>query len=186
MHADRSPAEEKVAAGAESDLLTRARAGDTAAFEALYRAYAGRVYAVCLRLAAHTGLAEELTQDTFVNAWKTLGEFRGDSAFSSWLHRIAVNAALFRSRTDRRRTLRIVSTDEQPDPAVEGTELSALTAIDLEQALRALPLQARAVFVLHEIEGYQHEEIGEMMNIAPGTSKAQLHRARARLKELLA
>ncbi len=166
-------------------LIRRAQAGDVAAFERLYRANVGRVYAVCLRLAADPVRADELTQDAFVRAWEKLGSFRGDAAFSTWIHRIAVNAFLMSTRADSRRSsrLRVVG-----DP-VEVETSSRLPApeigIDLERAIGGLPDGARAVFVLHDIEGYQHEEIAQLMNIAPGTSKSQLHRARRLLREAL-
>jgi len=167
-------------------VVRRAQSGNVAAFEELYRTHVGRVYAVCLRIVADAGLAEELTQEAFVSAWNTLGEFRGESAFASWIHRIAVNAVLVHIRSDRRRRARIGSTDEIIELAGENDEGTRLASIDLEHAISLLPSQARAVFVLHEIEGYQHDEIASMMAIAPGTSKAQLHRARTRLKEMLA
>ena len=182
---DGTTAQDATATGAESGLVHRAQSGDVAAFEGLYRSHVGRVYALCLRLAADARLAEELTQEAFVLAWNRLAEFRGESAFSSWIHRIAVNTALLHFRSDRRRLARIGSTEEINEPVHAGGEEQHLAAIDLERAIGLLPAQARAVFVLHEIEGYQHDEIAAMMDIAPGTSKAQLHRARTRLKEIL-
>ncbi len=167
------------------DLVQRAQAGDTGAFEALYRAHVGRVYAICLRMTADETRAVELTQDTFVRAWQSLGSFRGESAFASWLYRVCVNVVLGHLRAARRRAARLLPTDDlarfdrpQPDP-LPGT------GIDLEQAIAALPPQARSVLILHEVEGYRHEEIAEMMGIAPGTSKAHLHRARQLLKQAL-
>lgn len=180
-----APGQETRSAEIAVGVVRRAQSGDVAAFEELYRTHVGRVYAVCLRIVADTGLAEELTQEAFVRAWHTLAEFRGESAFSSWIHRIAVNAALFHMRSDRRRTARIASTDDIAEPVHESGELAQLSAIDLEDAIRLLPPQARTVFVLHEVEGYEHEEIAVMMNIASGTSKAHLHRARRTLKEIL-
>lgn len=174
-----------MAAGTEVGVVERAQAGDVAAFEELYRSAVGRVYAVCLRMVADPGLAEELTQETFVLAWNRLREFRKESAFASWVHRIAVNAALVHRRSDRRRLARIGSTEETTEPVRDSNEGAHLAAVDLENAIALLPPQMRAVFVLREIEGYQHDEIAAMMDIAPGTSKAQLHRARARLKEIL-
>ena len=162
------------------DLVARARAGERAAFEALYRAHVGRVYALCLRLSADRGRAEELTQDTFVLAWQRLGTFRGESAFGSWLHRIAVNAMLGERRATGRRERRVMPLEEPP--AGRAAAPDPALAVDLERAVAALPPGARAVFVLHDIEGYVHEEIGTMMGIAAGTSKAQLHRARRLLR----
>jgi RNA polymerase sigma-70 factor (ECF subfamily) len=163
------------------DLVARSLDGDRAAFEALYRAHVGRVYALCMRLTADRMRAEELTQDTFVQAWRGLTTFRGESAFASWLHRIAVNAALGEHRSTKRRELRVMPLAEPPPGRSEGADV-ALT-LDLERAISALPPGARAVFVLHDIEGYAHEEIAGMMGVAAGTSKAQLHRARRLLRE---
>ena len=170
-----------------TDLVRRAQAGDQAAFHELYRQHVGRVYAVCLRLSADAVRAEELTQDAFVRAWERLRTFRGESAFSSWLHRLAVNVFLAARRAERRRTERVMTSD---DPAAldrgagEGGAAPGL-GIDIERAIAALPAGAREVFVLHDVEGYQHREIAELVGIAEGTSKAQLFRARRLLRELL-
>ena len=163
----------------ERALVARAQAGDLAAFEALYRANLGRVYAVCFRMAGEATLAEELAQDVFVRAWQRLGSFRGESAFSSWLHPLTVNVALSERRSRRRRTARLVTTDEpeafeRPQARPSGPE----AGFDLDRALATLPPGARSVFVLHE-------EIARMTGVATGTSKAQLHRARRLLREAL-
>lgn len=169
----------------DADLVRRAQAGDRAAFERLYRAEIGRIYALCLRLAADPVRATEWAQDTFVQAWQALPRFRGDSAFGSWLHRIAINVALSHLRKRKRFTDRFHSTDDL-EPYDTGLPPSTMGAsFDLERAIASLPPRARLVLVLHEIEGYGHDEIGTMMNIAPGTSKAQLHRARALLRTRL-
>ncbi len=168
----------------EPDYVARARAGDVKAFEHLYRSHVGRVYAVCLRLTADPVRASELTQDAFVRAWERLESFRGDSAFSSWLHRLTVNVVLVAFRSQRRRTARIHTTDMPEQYDSPGTGLPD-AGLDLEQAIAGLPAQARMVFVLHEVEGYGHAEIAELMEVAPGTSKAQLHRARKLLKKAL-
>ena len=170
----------------ERALVARAQAGDLEAFEALYRAHVGRVYAVCYRMAGDATLAEELAQDVFVRAWQRLGSFRGESAFSSWLHPLTVNVALSERRSRRRRTSRFMSTDdpaayERPETRPGGPE----EGFDLDRALATLPPGARSVFVLHDVEGYKHEEIGEMLGVSPGTSKSQLHRARQTLRGLL-
>lgn len=170
-----------VASAVSDDLVARSQDGDRAAFEALYRAHVGRVYALCLRLTADRMHAEELTQDTFVQAWRRLTTFRGESAFASWLHRIAVNAALGEHRSTQRRERRVLPLAEPPPGRSEGAD-AGLT-LDLERAISALPPGARAVFVLHDIEGYAHQEIAGMMGVAAGTSKAQLHRARRLLRE---
>ena len=166
-------------------LIRRAQAGDTRAFEQLYRANVGRVYALCLRLAADPVRAEELTQDAFVSAWEKLDSFRGDAAFSTWIHRIAVNAFLMSTRTDGRRSARLRVVGDSVELETGGRVSAPETGIDLERAIASLPDGARAVFVLHDVEGYQHGEIAELMNIAPGTSKSQLHRARRLLREAL-
>ena len=170
----------------ERALVARAQAGDLEAFEALYRAHVGRVYAVCYRMAGDATLAEELAQDVFVRAWQRLGSFRGESAFSSWLHPLTVNVALSERRSRRRRTSRFMSTDdpasfERPEARRAGPE----EGFDLDRALATLPPGARSVFVLHDVEGYKHEEIAQMTGVATGTSKAQLHRARKLLREVL-
>ncbi|HEV8355615.1 MAG TPA: RNA polymerase sigma factor [Gemmatimonadales bacterium] len=173
------------ASGAVSDLVRLAQAGDDEAFGALYRTHVGRVHALCLRLAGDAHAAAELTQDVFVRAWEALPSFRGESALGSWLHRLAVNVFLGERRMTGRRERRVMATGdpgalerpvEQPAPG---------TRLDLEQAIAALPERARLVFVLHDVEGYQHGEIAQMAGIAEGTSKAQLFRARRLLREAL-
>lgn len=166
------------------DLVRRAQQGDERAFEALYRQTVGRVYAVCLRIAADRGRAEDLTQEVFVRAWRNLRSFREDSAFPTWLHRIAVNVALGADRRQRRYEAR-VRTEAPEQLAAIGAGCVPETDVDLERAIAALPAGARAVFVLHDIEGYRHEEIAERMGIAAGTSKAHLFRARRLLREAL-
>ena len=167
-----------------TDAVRRAQAGDQDAFAALYREHAGRVYALCLRLAGDTVRAEELTQDVFVRAWDRLESFRGDSAFGSWLYRLAVNVVFMDQRSGRRREARVAGV---PDLAVvdTGTESNPGLRLDLEQAIARLPDGARKAFVLHDVEGYRHEEIAEMTGIAVGTSKAQVFRARRLLREAL-
>lgn len=170
---------------AMSDLLSLAQAGDEDAFASLYRAHVGRVHALCLRMAGDAHAAAELTQDVFVRAWEALPAFRGESALGSWLHRLAVNAFLGQRRSSGRREKRVQFAAEpglleRPrDPGTPGL------GMDLEQAIAALPERARLVFVLHDVEGYQHGEIAEMAGIATGTSKAQLFRARRLLREAL-
>lgn len=170
---------------AVSELVQRAQRGDEEAFGALYRAHVGRIHALCLRLSGDAGAAGELTQDVFVRAWEALPSFRGESAFASWLFRLAMNVFLGKRRATGRRERRVFSTAEPAllerahEPGHAGEQL------DLEQAIAALPPGARAVFVLHDVEGYQHGEIARMTGIAEGTSKAQLFRARRLLREAL-
>ena len=158
--------------------------GDRQAFERLYRANVDRVFSVCVRMVSDRQLAEELTQDVFVRAWQKLGLFRGESAFSTWLHRIAVNVVLNRRKADGRQKGRDGGDDETIEsiasrPRVPGDRM------DLEVAIAKLPPGARRVFVLHDVEGYRHEEIATMLGITSGGSKAQLHRARMLLREAL-
>jgi RNA polymerase sigma-70 factor (ECF subfamily) len=167
------------------ELVRRAQAGDRAAFDALYYRNVERVYAVCLRMSGDAGTAERLTQDAFVRAWQKLGSFRGDSAFSSWLHRLAVNVVLGEGRRDRRRLARVenVERPEGLEAAADGPDVEA--GMDLDRAIATLPKGARTVLVLHDIEGYKHEEIAAMLGTAVGTTKAQLHRARRLLRDRL-
>jgi RNA polymerase sigma-70 factor (ECF subfamily) len=170
---------------AVSDLVGRAQAGDQDAFASLYRTHVGRVHALCLRMAGDSQAAADLTQDVFIRAWEALPGFRGDSALGSWLHRLAVNVFLGHKRSSTRREKRVVFAAEPgllERPREAGSP--GLT-MDLEQAIAALPERARLVFVLHDVEGYQHGEIAEMAGIATGTSKAQLFRARRLLRESL-
>lgn len=169
----------------EADVIRRAQDRDMRAFERLYRAHVPRVYAVCLRMTANVTRAEELTQKTFLTVWEKLPLFRGESAFTSWLHRVAVNTVLGDLRAEHRRTQRVFTTE---DPAVFETASNPPPTgvrMDLEQAIAGLPPQARAVFVLHDVEGWQHHEIAEQLGVAVGTTKAQLHRARKLLQEAL-
>ena len=171
-------------------LAKAAAAGDERAFESLYRASSGRVYAVCLRMTGDRERAAELTQDVFVRAWERLDGFRGDSAFDSWLHRIAVNVVLESERSTRRRIARVEPTDELAE--VEGAQMQGRREgqegerMDLEAAIAALPPATRRVFILHDVEGYRHEEISRMTGSAQGTLRAQLFRARRLLMEALA
>ena len=173
------------------DLVARAQSGDQAAFRELYRQHAGRVYALCLRLTGDARDADERTQDVFVRLWDKLGSFRGESAFSSWLHRLAVNVVLNERRTTGRRERRVMPS-EDPSMAVGAHHAAPLRdgggpglSIDLERAIAELPDGAREVFVLYDIEGYGHGEIAQLVGIAEGTSKAQLFRARRLLREKL-
>ena len=176
-----------------TDLVRRAQQGDRDAFQALYREHVGRVYALCLRLSADAVRAEELTQDAFVRAWERLASFRGESAFSSWIYRLTVNVVLQERRTARRRSVRVVTTDdlaavergEQGEQGGAGGDATPGLSLDLERAVAALPPGAREVFVLHDIEGYRHEEIARLTGVAAGTSKAQLFRARRLLRGML-
>lgn len=166
-----------------AELVQRAQNGDQGAFEHLYRQNAGRVYALCLRMSADPARAEELTQAVFVRAWQKLSDFRGDAAFSSWLHRIAVNTTLQGRRGARRRIARNDAYASTSPRVTQPRDVSA--RIDLERAIGCLPSGARTMFVLHDVEGYRQEEIADMLSVAVGTVKSQLHRARRLLREAL-
>lgn len=164
--------------GSESGLLARARAGDVDAFESIYRSHSPTVYALCLRLSAGVQSdASELLQDVFVRAWRGLASFRGDSALSSWLHRLAVNAMLEWARGNSRRLARVIPIDEHEGLDAPGMPNDPDLRLDLESAIARLPAGARTAFVLHDIEGYQHQEIAAQLGVATGTIKAQVHRA---------
>lgn len=162
----------------------RAAAGDRDAFARLYQAHTGRVFALCARMTADRALAEELTQDVFVRAWEKLPLFRGESSFGTWLHRLAVNVVLNHRESDGRRRRHFVDDDLALDAAPARPHAPG-DRMDLEQAIATLPPGARRVFVLHDVEGYRHEEIAALFGITTGGSKAQLHRARLLLREAL-
>ena len=157
---------------------------EAAAFEDLYRDNAGRIYALCLRMCGDATQAEDLTQDVFIRAWKSLGSFRGDSQLSTWLHRMAVNVCLNWLERGGKRNRRAMQLD---DVSVLEERRSAApeSRMDLERAIATLPPRARQVFVLHDVEGYRHEDIARMSGVAVGTVKAQLHRARKLLQQRL-
>jgi RNA polymerase sigma-70 factor (ECF subfamily) len=163
----------------DDGLVARARRGDSAAFESLYRRHVDRVHALCLRMSGDAATAGELTRDTFVRAWSGLTGLRGDAGFGTWIHRIAVNEILLRRRGEGRRALREVVSG----PTAEAPESGA--RLDLERAIAALPEGARLAFLLHDVHGYTHREIAEMTGTVEGTAKAQLHRARQLLRKAL-
>lgn len=166
----------------EAELLERARRGDSDAVQALYREHAPRVYAVVRRLAGDDAQAEDWAQEAWVRALRALPTFRGDARFGTWLHRIAVNQALQGQRRSRRRRNEVpLSPDHPARPQLHD----ALLERQLERALDSLPPRMREVLVLHDVEGYTHEEIGDLMGVAAGTCKSQLFKARAKLRELL-
>jgi RNA polymerase sigma-70 factor, ECF subfamily len=166
-------------------IVRRAREGDVNAFVELCRANAGHVYAVCLRMLANPGLATELAQETMVKAWQMIGSFRDEAPFTAWIRQIAVNAVLDYLRSEKRRHARVIFTDEPEGFETGANDSSHESAIDIENAVAKLPVQARTVLVLHDIEGYSHAEIGAMLGITIGTSKAHLHRARIQLRKVL-
>lgn len=166
------------------DAIRQAQGGDSEAFETLYRENAGRVYALCFRLSGDRARAEELVQDVFIRVWERLDSFRGESEFSSWLHRVAVNVVMMDARSRSRRERRVQAV-EDVGALERGAAPTTGLRLDLEAAITQLPEGARAAFVLHDVEGYRHEEIAAMTGIAVGTSKAQLFRARRLLREAL-
>lgn len=167
----------------EASWIRRAQRADSGAFEKLYRMHIDKVYGLCLRMTGSVAEAEDCAQEAFIQAWNKIDKFRGDSAFATWLHRIAVNSVLGRMRKSKREQDRIqVAADVAPAPASIGDSGNLR---DLSDAVDRLPEGARHVFVLSAIYGYSHEEAGEMLGIAVGTSKAQLHRARRLLSQQL-
>jgi RNA polymerase sigma-70 factor (ECF subfamily) len=169
---------------AEPSDAALAAAGDRRAFERLYRAHVDRVYALCVRMVADRSLAEELTQDVFVRAWEKLSLFRGESSFGTWIHRLTVNLVLNRRDSDGRRDRRTVD-DAATMESLPARPLAPGDRMDLDKAIAGLPPGARRVFILHDVEGFKHEEIAEQLGITSGGSKAQLHRARLLLREAL-
>lgn len=164
----------------EASLVRRARSNDFAAYEALYRIHVGRVLALATRLLNDRDMAEDMTQEAFIQAWKNLSRFRGDSAFGSWLYRITTNTVISYLRKQKH----FVNSLDVDDMELEYRETQD-EQIGLEAAIATLPDGARTVFVLYSLEGYTHEEISKLLGIAPGSSKAQLHRARQLLKAQL-
>jgi RNA polymerase sigma-70 factor, ECF subfamily len=170
--------------GAVDDVVRRAQHGDVDAFEALYRAHSPAIYALCRRMVRTDGEALDLVQDIFVRAWERLTTFRGQSSLATWLHRLGVNVVLEHLRSTNRDAQRLIEGNDNtfgsrsPDAQIDAR-------IDLDAALVQLPGGARTVFVLHDIEGYSHDEIAQMIGIASGTARAQLWRARRALMRLL-
>jgi RNA polymerase sigma-70 factor, ECF subfamily len=175
-------ADPPVKSGLDGDVALAA-AGDPSAFERLYRTHVARIHSLTRRMLG-THEADEVTQDIFVRTWQKLGQFRGESAFSTWLHRLAVNVVL-----ERRRTFAIQRERIADDPAaldyVTVAPARADLTVDFENALEQLPAGAREIFVLHDVEGYKHREIAGMLEITSGTSKRQLHRARMLMRKHL-
>ena len=171
------------------ELAQRAASGDSGAFEELYSRHGRRVYSLCLRMTANAAEAEDLSQEVFIQLYRKAGSFRGESQFTTWLHRLTVNQVLMHFR---RRGVRLEQTTEDGDtPAqiVAGTEnpsqMPVVDRIALDRAVGQLPPGYRAVFVLHDVEGHEHEEVARLLGCSVGTSKSQLHKARMRLRQLL-
>lgn len=169
--------------GADHPDWALAQAGDTSAFERLYREHVGRIHALARRMAG-ADAAEDLTQEVFIRAWQKLGSFRGDAAFGTWLHRLAVNRILSEREALRKRQARHVP-GEKVFPGLRGRADTPGLRVDFEVAVERLPDGAREVFVLYDVEGYPHKEIARMLDVSVGTSKSQLHRARMLLRNHL-
>jgi RNA polymerase sigma-70 factor (ECF subfamily) len=177
----------------EAEAIERAKQGDAQAFEFLYNLHKRRVYSLCLRMTGNTASAEDLTQEAFLQLFRKIGTFRGESAFSTWLHRMSVNVVLMQLR---KKNLPLVPIDETFEGDEEGTVKKEPGAADerlagsidrlrLQRAVDELPPGYRTIFVLHDVEGYEHNEIAEMVGCSIGNSKSQLHKARLKLRELL-
>ena len=176
----------------EAEAIERAKQGSAEAFEALYNLHKRRVYSLCLRMTANTAAAEDLTQEAFLQLFRKIGTFRGESAFSTWLHRMAVNVVLMQLR---KKGLPVVALEENIETEEEAPrkELGAddprlagsIDRMQLERSIASLPPGYRMIFLLHDVEGYEHNEIAEMVGCSIGNSKSQLHKARMKLREIL-
>ncbi len=180
---------EKPQGPSDFELAQKSAAGDTSAFEELYHRHFRRVYALCLRMMGNPTEAEDMTQEVFLQLFNKIGMFRGESAFTTWLHRMTVNQVLMHFRKKSTRSELLTDEGETPIQIVQGTAnpnaMPVVDRISLERALKQLPVGYRTVFVLHDIEGYEHYEIAGMLGIAEGTSKSQLHKARLKLRQLI-
>lgn len=165
--------------------MQRAASGDTDAFELVYRAYGAEVYAVCLRMVGDTLEAQELVQDVFVRAWERRESFRGESAYGTWLHRLAVNVVLERFRSDKRRNLRVTLESDLSESSAQSAGNSSDDQLDIENSLSRLPAGARVAFVLHHVEGYSYDEIADLTHLAPATIRAHVFHARRLLMRML-
>ena len=174
---------------ADLDLCRMAEAGNIAAFELLYERYHRRTYSLCLRMTSNQTEAEDLTQEVFIQLFRKVGSFRGDSAFSTWLHRLTVNQVLMHFRKRNVKFEKTTEEGETPEQTVRGTEnpfkMPIVDKIALESAIDQLPAGYKNVFVLHDVEGFEHEEVAKILGCSVGTSKSQLHKARLKLRKLL-
>ena len=171
------------------ELAKNSAGGDTSAFAELYRRHFRRVYLLALRMMGNATEAEDMTQEVFVHLFNKIGSFRGESAFTTWLHRMTVNQVLMHFRKRSTRSELTTVEGETPIQIVQGTEnpnaMPVVDRIALEKAIQQLPPGYRTVFVLHDVEGYEHDEIARMLGVAEGTSKSQLHKARLKLRQLI-
>jgi len=171
-------------------LAGAARLNREAQFEEVYRQYYRKVYSLCFRMLGHREEAEDVTQEVFLQVFRKLDTFRGDAALGTWLHRVTVNAVLMHLRRNKRRACELQTDDGDLEsirtrPDKRRAETIMVNHLDLEKAIAQLPPGCRAVFVLHDVEGYEHKEIGQALGISPGTSKSQLHDARLKLRRFL-
>jgi RNA polymerase sigma-70 factor (ECF subfamily) len=176
------------------ETIRLAQRGNAAAFEDLYRTHSPRVFALCLRMVRDPAEAEDLTQEAFLQVYRKIQTFRGESSFSTWLHRVTVNIVLMRLRRKKRSEVSLEENSEGDDEATSpgkefgGTDLRLTGSIDrinLQRAIEQLPAGFKSIFILHDVQGYKHEEIGEILGCSSGNSKSQLHKARMRLRALL-
>src|SRR6188768_2612638 len=178
-----------VSKATDLQLARSASHGDMGSFEELYKRHHRRVYSVCLRMLQNTSEAEDLTQDVFIQLYRKIGSFRGDSAFTTWLHRMTVNQVLMHFRKRNVKYEKTTEEGETPDQVVAGTgnpdKMPIVDKIALENAIDQLPLGYKNVFVLHDVEGFEHEEVARILDCSVGTSKSQLHKARLKLRKLL-
>jgi len=179
-------------AASEPQLIARAQQGEEGAFAALFEAHKRRVYSLCLRMTGNTAEAEDLAQEAFLQLFRKISTFRGESAFSTWLHRLAVNVVLMHLRKKGLQQVSLDEVDKSQDEPVKrdyGDDdrrlMASVDRIGLQRAIADLPPGYRTVFVLHDVEGYEHNEIAEIMNCSVGNSKSQLHKARMKLRERL-
>jgi RNA polymerase sigma-70 factor (ECF subfamily) len=171
------------------ELARLAAAGNISAFERLYERYHRRTYSLCLRMTGSQTESEDLTQEVFIQLFRKIGSFRGESAFSTWLHRLTVNQVLMHFRRRSVKNEKTSEDGEMPEQIMPGTEnqskMPVLDRIALKRAIDQLPPGYRSAFVLHDVEGYEHEEVAKLLKISVGTSKSQLHKARLKLRGLL-
>ena len=179
----------EVKPASDYSLAQKAASGEMGAFESLYERHSRRVYSLCLRMTQNASEAEDLAQEVFIQLFRKIGSFRGDSAFTTWLHRLTVNQVLMHFR---KRSVKMEQTTEEgetPDQIVKGTEnpnhMPVVDRIALDNAIKQLPPGYKTVFTLHDIEGHEHEEISRILGCSVGTSKSQLHKARMKLRGLL-
>lgn len=171
------------------ELAQNASKGDMVAFEELYKRHHRRVYSICLRMLQNSSEAEDLTQDVFIQLYRKIGSFRGDSAFTTWLHRMTVNQVLMHFRKRNVKFEKTTEEGETPDQIVSGTanpeKMRIVDKIALDNAIAQLPAGYKNVFLLHDVEGFEHEEVARILGCSVGTSKSQLHKARLKLQKLL-